>query len=228
MVEDQVLNSVIITAGGTGKRMGAGVPKQFLLIDGRPMLMHTIEAFYSFDPTFELILTLPEEWASHWEELCEKHTFTIPHRLVTGGEERFHSVKNAINHCTGEFIAIHDGVRPFVSQDTIRRCFESAQIHHAAIPVVPVNQSIRKVTEEGNLGVNRNEYKVVQTPQVFTRKILIESYNQPYDPAFTDDASVVENRGYEIHMVEGNEENIKITTKQDLLLAAQLKKNPTE
>ena len=212
-------NSVIITAGGIGKRMGSTVPKQFLLVHNKPVLMHTLEAFYAYDNEFEIILTLPQEWVNHWNELCETHGFAIAHRVVTGGEERYHSVKNAINHATGELIAIHDGVRPMVSQETIQRVFESAQIHHAAIPVIPVSQSIRQVTLEGNKSLDRNEYFIVQTPQVFTRKILIESYNQPYDPLFTDDASVVEQRGYAIHVVEGNEENVKITTLKDLKLA---------
>jgi len=215
-------NSVIITAGGIGKRMGSQVPKQFLLINGRPVLMHTIQAFYDYDNDFELILTLPEEWVDHWKKLCEEHNFTINHRVVTGGEERFHSVKNAINHATGELVAIHDGVRPLVSEETIQRCIESAQIHHAAIPVIPVNQSIRKLTDDGNMSVDRKSYFLAQTPQVFTRKILIESYNQLYDESFTDDASVVEKRGYAIHMVEGNEENVKITTQKDLKLAEHL------
>ena len=211
-------NTVIITAGGIGKRMGSEIPKQFLEVAGKPVLMHTIDAFYEYDPRFELLLTLPEQWEEHWKALCEKHHFTIEHRVVVGGEERFHSVKNAINHATGELIAIHDGVRPMVSQDTIQRVFESAQIHHAAVPVIPVSQSIRKVTQEGNQSLDRNEYFIVQTPQVFTRKILIEAYNQPYDTRFTDDASVVENRGYSIHLVDGNEENVKITTTKDLKL----------
>lgn len=211
-------NTVIITAGGIGKRMGSEIPKQFLEVAGKPVLMHTIDAFYDYDSRFELLLTLPEQWEEHWKALCEKHHFAIQHRVVVGGEERFHSVKNAINHATGELIAIHDGVRPMVSQETIQRVFESAQIHHAAVPVIPVSQSIRKVTQEGNQSLDRNEYFIVQTPQVFTRKILIEAYNQPYDTRFTDDASVVENRGYPIHLVDGNEENVKITTTKDLKL----------
>lgn len=212
-------NSVIITAAGIGKRMGGTVPKQFLLVAGKPVLMHTMEAFYAFDSGLEFILTLPQEWQEYWQKLCGEYNFTLLHRVITGGEERFHSVKNAVNHATGELIAIHDGVRPMVSDETIKRVFESAQIHHAAVPVVPVSQSIRKVTEQGSMSLDRSEYYIVQTPQVFTRKILIESYNQPYDPTFTDDASVVENRGYSIHTVEGNDENSKITTQKDLKLA---------
>jgi 2-C-methyl-D-erythritol 4-phosphate cytidylyltransferase len=211
-------NTVIITAGGIGKRMGSEIPKQFLEVNGKPVLMHTITAFYEYDKQFEILLTLPAQWEDYWLDLCKKHAFFIEHRVVVGGEERFHSVKNAINHATGELIAIHDGVRPMVSQETIQRVFESAQIHHAAVPVIAMNQSIRKVTQEGNKSLNRNDYFIVQTPQVFTRKILIESYAQTYDTHFTDDASVVESRGYSIHLVDGNEENVKITTTKDLKL----------
>ncbi len=210
------MNSVIITAGGLGKRMGSQVPKQFLPINGLPVLMHTINLFYDYDPEMEIILTLPADWVAYWNKICEDYNFLIEHRIVTGGETRYQSVKNAINHATGDLIAIHDGVRPLVTHETIKRCFESAQILRAAVPVVRPQGSLRMKTEEGSKGVNRDAYVYTQTPQVFQRGILIKAYKQDFDASFTDDASVVERSGIPIHVIDGNEENIKITTKKDM------------
>lgn len=212
-------NSVIITAAGHGKRMGSQIPKQFLTIGDQPILMHTIKRFYDFDENIEIILTLPIDWVDYWEELCEEYDFKIPHRVVTGGVKRFESVKNAINHATGDLIAIHDGVRPLVTVETIKRCFESAQILKAAIPAVHPNAVLRIKTEQGSEKVNREEIVSTQTPQVFQRGILIRAYKQEYTQIFSDDASVVENLGISIHVVEGNEENIQITTKKDIKYA---------
>jgi 2-C-methyl-D-erythritol 4-phosphate cytidylyltransferase len=212
-------NSVIITAAGHGKRMGSQIPKQFLPICGRPILMHTITRFYDFDAFIEIILTLPVDWVDYWDELCVEYGFNIPHRVVTGGVKRFESVKNAINHATGDLIAIHDGVRPLVTVDTIKRCFESAQILKAAIPAVRPNTVLRIKTEDGSEKVSREEIVSTQTPQVFQRGILIRAYKQEYAQIFSDDASVVENLGISIHVVEGNDENIQITTKKDIKYA---------
>ena len=218
-MDGELSRSLIITAGGFGKRMNSEIPKQFLLLQGKPVLQRTIEAFYTFDSSMEIIVVLPETWSNHWEELCHKFEMAVEHRVVIGGSERFYSVKNAIEHATGELVAVHDGVRPLVSQKTIERCFESAQINRASVPVLPVNESVRKMLLEGNKSVDRKNYFLVQTPQVFHRKQLIEAYNQDYSELFTDDASVVEALGVAVHMVIGNEENIKITTQKDLKFA---------
>ncbi len=210
------MNSVIITAAGLGKRMGTQIPKQFLPINGLPVLMHTIQLFYDYDSEMELILTLPADWVDYWSSICEEYNFQIEHRIVTGGDSRFQSVKNAINHATGDLIAIHDGVRPLVTHETIKRCFESAQILRAAVPAVRPHGSLRIKTEDGSKGVNKEGFVYTQTPQVFQRGILIKAYKQPYDPSFTDDATVVEKSGIPIHVIDGNEENIKITTKKDM------------
>ena len=216
------MNSVIITAAGLGKRMGSQIPKQFLPIHGLPVLMHSISRFYDFDNQIEIILTLPDDWVKYWEELCEEYNFSIQHRVVSGGEKRFHSVKNAINHATGDLIAIHDGVRPLVTVETIKRCFESAQILKAAVPAIKPQAGLRIKTEEGSKKVNREEFAQTQTPQVFQRGILIRAYKQDFDASYIDDAAVVENLGVNIHVVDGNEENIKITTKKDIVYAEEV------
>lgn len=214
--------SVIITAGGIGKRMGGPIPKQFLEIAGKPVLVHTLEKFHSFDPTAQLVLTLPSDWRSYWKELLEKHKCTIVHTIVDGGSERYHSIKNALEVCTGDHIAVHDGVRPLVSLETIEACFSAAMLNGAAIPVVPVKESIRKVKDGGSVAENRSLFRLVQTPQCFGKEVLIKAYCLPYHDGITDDASLVEECGYEIHLVQGNEENIKITSSVDLSIAEML------
>lgn len=183
------------------------------------MLMHCIERFYQYDPQIEIIITLPENWVDHWHDLCTEYNFQIVHRVVTGGEKRYHSVKNAINHAKGDLIAIHDGVRPLVQNETIQRCFESAQILKAAVPAIEQDLPLRVKTEEGSQKINRESLVHTQTPQVFQRGILIRAYKQDYHPSFTDDAAVVENMGVAIHIVEGNEENIRIITNKELKFA---------
>ena len=231
--------SAIIVAGGKGLRMGTDLPKQFLPIGGRPVLMHTLEAFERAIPGISLILVLPHDQQTFWQELCEQHHFTLPHTVVDGGETRFHSVLNglqAIHKKAGErpLVAVHDGVRPFVSEDVIRRCFEAAREHGAVVPVVPVVETLRQLSpipnpplfEREGAGVSRTVdrslYRLVQTPQTFQLDILLRAYEQPYRETFTDDASVVEALGYPITLVEGNRENIKITTPFDLTVAEAL------
>jgi 2-C-methyl-D-erythritol 4-phosphate cytidylyltransferase len=211
--------SVIITAGGIGKRMSSDIPKQFLLLGSKPILMHTIELFYRFDENIEILLALPADWRGYWETLVEKHYFRIPHLVISGGEERFYSIKNALKRVTGEFVAVHDGVRPLTSPEVIRTCFESLEKFKAVIPVIPIKESIRQFTHEKNHAVKREEYKLVQTPQCFHTFVLKKLYEQTYDASFTDDASLAERLEIPIHLIEGNEENIKITTRLDLLLA---------
>ena len=221
-------NYAIIVAGGKGERMGQNIPKQFLELTGKPILMHTIEKFYNTFPQLKIILALPENQFDFWEELCYKYGFTkIPHQIVAGGKTRFDSVKNslALVKETG-IVAIHDGVRPLVSATTIKNCFEQAELNGTAIPVVDVVDSLRFVSkqENTNKAVARSCYKSVQTPQCFTTEIILKAYQQAFDETFTDDSSVVEKLGYQINLVEGNVENIKITSPIDIALAEAMLK----
>ncbi|HCY41594.1 MAG TPA: 2-C-methyl-D-erythritol 4-phosphate cytidylyltransferase [Prolixibacteraceae bacterium] len=214
---------VIIVAGGSGSRMGAQIPKQFLELCGKPVLMHTIQVFYDFDPDSELILVLPEAQHEFWAELCLKHSFSLPHHIASGGETRFHSVHNGLKLIKDEGIVfIHDGVRPLVSQQTLARCCETATSSGNAIPVLPVTESLRKKEGDQNCSVDRSLFYSVQTPQTFRSEIILKSFLQPFDQSFTDDASVAEKAGFAINMVEGNLENIKITSPVDLILAEAL------
>ena len=211
---------VIIVAGGKGLRMKTNIPKQFIELQGKPVLMRTLEVFHQYDTSIQLLLVLPLVQINFWKKLCIKHTFKVPHQIVTGGETRYNSVKNGLEVIhESALVAVHDGVRPFVSVETISRCFVEAEKHGSAIPVMDLEESIRQITENGNQSVNRTAYKIVQTPQVFTTEILKKAYKQTFSPLFTDDASVVEASGVKIHLVEGNKENIKITTGFDLELA---------
>ncbi|MDR0558951.1 MAG: 2-C-methyl-D-erythritol 4-phosphate cytidylyltransferase [Prevotellaceae bacterium] len=214
-------NTVIIVAGGRGRRMGRDIPKQFLILDGIPVIMHTLQRFYQYDNCMKIILVLPANEIFTWKNLCVEHKFTIPHQTVEGGEERFHSVKNALK-LTGEneIVAIHDGVRPLVSGKTIARCFEMAEKTGAAVPVVEITESLRYFeSPDRSVSVNRKNYMTVQTPQVFKSEILVAAYAQAYSENFTDDASVVEKSGHLITTVEGNRENIKITNPVDMEIA---------
>ena len=216
--------TALIVAGGKGLRMGSELPKQFLPIGGKPVLMHTLEAFHRFDKRMQLILVLPREQQGFWRELCEMHRFNIRHEIADGGETRFHSVKNglALINGIGGMVGVHDGVRPFVSQEVIARCFREAAVRKAVIPVIDVVETVRHLTGSGSETVNRNDYKLVQTPQVFDVDLLRRAYEQEFTPFFTDDASVVEAMGVPVHLVEGNRENIKITTPFDLKVASAL------
>lgn len=215
-------HTVLIVAGGKGLRMGSDLPKQFLPIGGKPVLMHTIEAFHHFDRTMKIILVLPQEQQTYWQELCAKHSFVIEHTVVDGGETRFHSVKNGLACVNSGLVGVHDGVRPFVSPEVIKRCYELAAIKKAVIPVIDVVEIVRHITETGSETVSRNDYKLVQTPQVFDAELLKQAYAQEYTPFFTDDASVVEAMGVSVCLAEGNRENIKITTPFDLKISSAL------
>lgn len=214
--------TVLIVAGGKGLRMGSDLPKQFLPIAGKPILMHTIEAFYRFDMTMKIILVLPKEQQAYWRELCAKHLFVIEHIVVNGGETRFHSVKNGLTYVKTGLVGVHDGVRPFVSSEVIKRCYELAAIKRAVVPVIDVVETLRRVTEIGSETVNRNDYKLIQTPQVFDAELLKQAYEQVYTAFFTDDASVVEAMGAPVYLAEGNRENVKITTPFDLKISSAL------
>jgi len=218
-----MLKYAIIVAGGKGERMGAKIPKQFLELADKPILMHTLEKFKKADPTIEIILALPENQIDYWEELFHKYQLPkIRHQIVKGGQTRFHSVQNALKLVKeGSVVAIHDGVRPLVSVGTINNCFAAAEKNGNAIPVVDVVDSLRHYSTHGktNEAVSRSCYKIVQTPQCFTAELILKAYQQEFDELFTDDATVVEKLGETIHLVAGNRDNIKITTKEDLLIA---------
>lgn len=213
--------TIIITAGGTGKRMRTILPKQFLLLDGKPLLIHCIERFAVLDDV-QLLVTLPFEWWDFWREICQEHNFTIPHDLVEGGVERYDSIKNALPKVTGDIIAVHDGVRPLVSLKTIQDCLKLAHEKGAAIPVLPLRESLRKGTFEKNTSQNRSEFYTVQTPQCFKREILLKAYQLPFTNDITDDASLVEKAGFPIFLTLGNAENIKITIPIDLKIGEVL------
>jgi len=210
----------IIVAGGSGQRMKISVPKQFLELNGRPVLMHTLEKFYSAKPSIELIVVLPKTHHSTWNTLCEKHQFTISHQICEGGISRFQSVKNGLALCTKEsIIAVHDGVRPLITPDFILNIYRETESKKALIPVIPVVESIRKVEGDSSEALDRRQYYSVQTPQCFSSEILHKAYQQKEQATFTDDASVMENLGEKVHLFEGEDDNIKITSPKDLLMA---------
>ena len=213
----------ILVAGGKGLRMGSDIPKQFLPLRGRPVLMHTIDVFRRTYPDIHIILVLPREQQDYWRQLCGQHGYDVELCVADGGETRFHSVRNGLSQIPDGargVVGVHDGVRPFVSPETIRRCYEAAEEFGAVVPVVPVVETVRQVLADGSsMTVDRNAYRLVQTPQTFDIQLLKKAYGQPFDPFFTDDASVVEAMGHPIKLVEGNNENIKLTNPADLKLA---------
>ena len=218
---------VIIVAGGKGLRMGSDIPKQFLPIGGRPVLMRTIERFRQYSPTLQIILVLPRAQQDYWLQLCQEYDFRVEYQLADGGETRFHSVQNGLALIPDDaqgVVGIHDGVRPFPSIDVIRNCYETARTQKAVIPVIPVVETLRHVSEGTK---PRADYRLVQTPQCFDIQLLKAANHQPYNDGFTDDASVVEAFGFDITLVEGNRENIKLTTPYDLLIAEALIQHPT-
>lgn len=217
----------IIVAGGSGTRFGAELPKQFLELDGRPVLMRTIEAFSEpGSGALEVIVTLPQGQMELWKRLCDKYTFAAHHRVVAGGETRWHSVKNALDSIVDtddvDVIAVHDGVRPLVTAALIDRVMETARREGAAIPVVMLNDSVRQVEGDDSHALDRSSLRAVQTPQAFNARLLLEAYSHPYQPTFTDDASVVEQHCHPISLVEGDPQNLKITRPMDLALAEYL------
>jgi len=213
----------VIVAGGSGKRMGADMPKQYLELAGKPVLMHTLERFKAFDESIEIITVLPENQIRFWADLQKKYSFSIPHTLVKGGKSRFFSVRNGLKFVEAPgIVAIHDGVRPFVSIDTIRRCFETAEKLGNAIPVISPTDTLRMINDSGSIPVSRLNVRQVQTPQVFSANLIKKAYEQDYIPEFTDDAMVLEKTGVKINLVDGNRENIKITNPEDLLISSAL------
>ncbi len=209
--------TIIIVAAGRGIRMKSDIPKQFLLIDGKPVLMHTMEAFVGYDPDIRIILVLPEDQYAYWDELCAKHSLSIKYQKASGGKTRFDSVKNGLALASDEgLIGVHDGVRPFIHPDTIRRTYQEAETHGNAIPAIPPTESVRIESKGSNRIIDRDTIRLIQTPQVFNARDLKKAYNQQYKNTFTDDASVIESAGHKIHLVEGQPGNVKITTNEDL------------
>ena len=230
------MDYVIIVAGGKGLRMGSDIPKQFLPVGGKPVLMRTLERFREYSPTLQIILVLPKAQQDYWHQLCEEYHFDIAYQLTDGGETRFHSVQHGLALVPDDaegVVGVHDGVRPFPSVEVIRNCYETARTKKAVIPVIPVVETIRRLTPENpdkpdnpktpsSVTVPRNDYRLVQTPQCFDIQLLKTANRQPYNEGFTDDASVVEAFGFDITLVDGNRENIKITTPYDLKIAEVL------
>lgn len=228
---------VLIVAGGKGLRMGGELPKQFIPFEGKPVLMHTLEAFHCWDASAALVLVLPASHRAYWEMLCREIGCQAPHRLAEGGTTRFESVRNGLALLDEEIesapadekilIGVHDGVRPFVPAEVIETCFREAARSGAAVPVIPLVDSLREADGEESRPVDRSRYFAVQTPQVFDAALLRRAYRQPDDTRFTDDASVVEALGEKVKMVAGSRENIKLTTPFDLLLAEVLFRQPS-
>ncbi len=211
---------VIIVAGGSGLRMGVSIPKQFLNLKKKPVLMHTISKFYKYNSKLNIILVLPNEHFSTWESLCEKYKFHVKHKIVAGGSTRYQSVKNGLATMNSQgLVAVHDGVRPLISVELIENCFNEAIKNGNAIPCIEVNETVREILPKGNRQLNRNNIKLIQTPQVFTLEILKKAYELPFSKEFTDDASVIEKAGYKINLINGEKQNIKITTELDLKMA---------
>lgn len=218
---------IIVVAGGKGTRMGGDIPKQFQLLGNRPVVMVTLERLHMIDPSIQLILVLPAEHFEEWKELCRQYSFEVPLLLAQGGSTRFHSVQNGlaqVDDIEESLVGVHDGVRPFVSREMLENCFREALVHGAAIPMIDVQDSLRHIV--GGNGVTevvpRDRYRLVQTPQVFRLSLLRRAYEQRFVESFTDDASVVEALGEQIVSVEGNRENIKLTTPFDLMVAKTL------
>lgn len=212
----------IIVAGGSGTRMQAAVPKQFLLLAGKPVLMHTIEAFSSSTANPAIILVLPADYHSYWKDLCTKHNFKVPHQLITGGETRFHSVKNGLDLIPDTYdavIAVHDAVRPLISREIIENTYQYAAEHGNAVTAVKSRDSVRLMEGENSRSLVRDDVYLVQTPQTFQSAQIKNAYKQAYDTKFTDDASVVEETGAKINLFEGSHQNIKITFPEDIAIA---------
>ncbi|KPQ17303.1 MAG: 2-C-methyl-D-erythritol 4-phosphate cytidylyltransferase IspD [Algoriphagus marincola HL-49] len=217
--------AAVLVAGGRGTRMGAPISKQYLPIAGLPILMHTLSVFHQVDSAIELILVIPKDDFAYWNELCEKFQFQIPHQLVAGGNSRFQSVKNGISAISFEegLVAIHDGVRPFVNVSVIQESFEKAAEKGSAVAVIALKDSIRKLSDDGkNFYQERQYFRLVQTPQTFDLKRIRKAFQVTELPQFTDDATVYEHQGWEVTLISGNPENIKITTPEDMDYAEYL------
>ena len=218
-------NFAIIVAGGSGTRMNATVPKQFMILSARPVLMHSIESFFRFDSALPILVVLPKSEIENWKKLCGEYSFDVEHEIVAGGETRFHSVQNGLGRLNGNgLVAIHDGVRPFLSLRLLETVFAEAAKNGSAVPVLSLNESIRELIPGGSKPAVRSRFMSVQTPQCFDLAKIRAAYQTEYRKEFTDDACVFEFAGNKLHTVEGTRENIKITWPSDLLLAESLMK----
>lgn len=216
----------LIVAGGKGTRIKSALPKQFIEINGKPILLHTLEAFYRYSEKISVVLVLPEDDFGLWEKICKKINFNKPLLLQKGGETRFQSVRNGLDQMTGEgLVAIHDGVRPLVSEDIIGASFRLAAIHQCAVAAVRLKESIRMTDQDNTKAVDRSRFRMIQTPQTFNLQLIKNAYLMKEDPSLTDDASVAERAGHVISLFEGSYENIKVTTAEDLVIAESLIKN---
>ncbi|MGZ3750458.1 MAG: 2-C-methyl-D-erythritol 4-phosphate cytidylyltransferase [Mucilaginibacter sp.] len=217
---------VIIVAGGSGSRMHSVVPKQFLLLNGLPVLMHTINAFHNCQVQPQIIVVLPDDSHEYWNTLCKKHGFDVPHQLISGGETRFHSVKRGLGLIddTDAIIAVHDAVRPLVTKEIIDESYECAAKYGNAIVAIKSRDSVRQIKDNRSISLVRDEIYLIQTPQTFQSEQLKQAYQQPYSANFTDDASVVEQTGVNINLINGSYQNIKITFPEDIAIAEFLLK----
>lgn len=213
----------LIVAGGKGTRIKSSLPKQFIEVNGKPILLHTLEAFYRYSEKVSIVLVLPEDDFSLWEKICKKFNFNKPLLLQKGGETRFQSVRNGLDQMTGEgLVAIHDGVRPLVSEDIIGASFRLAAIHQCAVAAVRLKESIRMTDQDNTKAMDRSRFRMIQTPQTFNLQLIKKAYLIKEDPSLTDDASVAERAGHLISLFEGSYENIKVTTAEDLIIAEAL------
>ncbi|MGL1888570.1 MAG: 2-C-methyl-D-erythritol 4-phosphate cytidylyltransferase [Reichenbachiella sp.] len=216
---------VVIVAGGSGSRMKSETPKQFLVLQNLPVLMHTLTAFHLYDPTINIILVLPENQIPYWNELKKTYQFNITHQVALGGSTRFDSVNNGLQSVEkNSLVAIHDGARPLVTQATIGQTFDKAQQLGNAIAAVPLKDSLREIISDHNIAVDRSNYMIVQTPQTFRSELIKEAFGQASHSSFSDDASVFESNGGRINLVDGDYTNLKITTPEDLIVAEEILK----
>ncbi len=217
------MDAVVIVAGGAGKRMG-GTPKQFRLLGGKPVLMHSVEAFHRCGSTLSIIIALPEASFPFWQDICEAYNCSIPHETVIGGKERFHSVHNGLQKVEkGGVVGVHDGARPLVTPKLIDRCYAHARKHGSAVPAVPATESLRWLEDNGrHHSLERNRVRIIQTPQCFHTEPLQEAYEKAFSPSFTDEATVFEAAGHAPHLVNGDPDNLKITREGDLEKAERI------
>jgi len=215
----------IIVAGGTGSRMKGDIPKQFMLLNGKPVIDYSIEAFYDYDPDLQIILVIHPEYIEFWKHLCLEHKMSVPCKIVNGGETRFHSVKNGLECIeTDGFVAIHDAARPMIDVGFVGQLFEEASVYGSAIPGIALNDTIRILEGNNSRQLDRTQLRAMQTPQVFKVSELKHAYLQAFQPLFTDDASVMQSAGYPLHLTEGRLENIKITLPKDIVVAELMMK----
>ncbi len=227
MTEVPVKRYAIIVAGGVGTRMNTSVPKQFMNLDGKPVLMHTLSRFAEAGLDIELILVLHHDQVEGWKKLCEEHRFNVDHKIAEGGDTRFQSVKNGLALVTEKegVVGVHDAARPLVSPKLIVACYKAAEMYGNTIPAIPLNDSIRQIDTTRSIALDRSKYCIIQTPQCFKTEIIKKAYEQDYKYTFTDDATVAESIGETIHLIDGSADNIKITHPRDFIIAEALLKN---